>query len=200
MSDDSLMLTRRRLLAGALGFAGASAAAGAGTMAALSDTESSNDNAIEAGTLDLKTGDDDLEVTFLQLDSITPGDSGNHSIGLRNHGTVDGVLEIDVDGWKDSENGIVSGEAGDSSSNRGELQEYLKVNASIGIWSSGWYYVKDIPQSQKFSTGVTIQDETTEQFTVDWDFEQPSSGNAKDAQSDSVSIDLSFRLVQDRGD
>jgi predicted ribosomally synthesized peptide with SipW-like signal peptide len=56
MSDKpaGLDLTRRRVLAGAAGVGLASAAAGFGTSAYLSDTESFENNTITAGTLDLK--------------------------------------------------------------------------------------------------------------------------------------------------
>lgn len=53
MSDDKIELNRRRVLGGMITLGGAAAAAGAGTYAWFSDTETSSNNTIQAGTLTL---------------------------------------------------------------------------------------------------------------------------------------------------
>lgn len=53
MGDSDTKLTRRRVLGGLITVGAASAAAGAGTFALFSDSESSDGNTIQAGTLDL---------------------------------------------------------------------------------------------------------------------------------------------------
>jgi len=69
--------------------------AGVGTWAYFSDTETST-NQLTAGTLDLKTDDDDSVAQTLYATSMTPGDTvGPSTIVLKNNGSVDGsTLDI----------------------------------------------------------------------------------------------------------
>lgn len=72
MSEDSkIELNRRRVLGGIVAVGGAAAAAGAGTFAFFSDTESSSDNTISAGTLNL-TGTTD---GVINVTNAVPGQS-----------------------------------------------------------------------------------------------------------------------------
>jgi len=90
---EKIKLTRRRALA-ALGVIGAgSAAAGAGTFALFSDTESSGPNSITAGTLDLQLDPDGSGAsTSITLSNIKPTDSGYIAIELGNSGNVNGNI------------------------------------------------------------------------------------------------------------
>jgi len=70
--------------------------AGVGTWAYFSDTETSTNNQLTAGTLDLKTNDDDGVAQTLYATNMKPGDTvGPATIQLRNTGSVDGsTLDI----------------------------------------------------------------------------------------------------------
>jgi len=59
MNGKDIELSRRRVLGGIATVGAASAAAGAGTFALFSDTESSTENSIQAGTLDLTVNEAD---------------------------------------------------------------------------------------------------------------------------------------------
>lgn len=200
MGERVLRLTRRRLLGGLGTVAAASAATGAGTVAYFGDTESSTGNSVRAGTLDLALDGGDQTVTFLDVSDIAPGDRGAQSVALGNRGSLEGDLVIRVDEWRDYENGISGQENGvDDTPNRGELQNYLLVRALVdGTAVTDWYYVADLARGQSFSTGETIAPGGTRQFTTEWWFEDPANGTANDAQSDSVELDLTFRLEQTR--
>lgn len=202
MSDRTVTLTRRRLLGGLALIGGASAATGAGTVAYFSDSEGSSGNTVQAGTLDLELDGADQTVTFLDVDGIVPGDSGSQSIDLSNTGTVDGSLELVLTDVRDYENGIVSNEnSEDDSPNDGELEEYVEVRALVsGTEIVGWTYVEQLQNlslPEPYQTGVTIAAETTEPFTVEWRFGDPGDTSVREAQSDSVEIDVTFRLVQE---
>jgi len=92
----TLELTRRRALGALLTIGAGSAAAGAGTFALFSDTEESSNNTIQAGTLDLTTG----ESSSLSFDmtNLAPGTSvvSSESVTLVSDGSLDGSLDIDV--------------------------------------------------------------------------------------------------------
>jgi len=69
---------------------------GVGTFAYFSDTETSTNNQLTAGTLDLKTNDVDGVTKTLYATNMAPGDTvGPSTIVLKNSGSVDGsTLDI----------------------------------------------------------------------------------------------------------
>lgn len=93
MSDEVIRLSRRRALGGLAVIAGASAAAGAGTMAAFSDSESSSSNTVQAGTLELSL---DSGGSFDFSTSLAPTQSTQDSVTLLNAGSISGSLDVDV--------------------------------------------------------------------------------------------------------
>lgn len=202
MSDPTIELTRRRVLGGLVTVGGASAAAGAGTMAAFSDIETSANNAVQAGTLDLTLDSDSQPVTFFEgATPIVPGDDGQDSVTLGNAGSIDGDVEVGLDGVSNSENGRSQEEIdnGDDTPDEGELQDFLEVRATIDANELvGWTDLADLPTGGSYSTGVTLSQGETTDFVVEWRFPKPSSNNPElnVAQSDSVELDISFTLVQ----
>lgn len=96
MSDESdgIELTRRKLLGGVATVGAAGATAGVGTMAAWQETVESEDNYVEAGTLDLKISDNDesygdsVTETFT-LDNAKPGDDVSNNFSLKNVGSIE---------------------------------------------------------------------------------------------------------------
>ncbi|WP_135806123.1 TasA family protein [Halorussus marinus] len=87
-------LSRRKVLGGVLTVGAASAATGAGTMALFSDSEESNDNTVQAGTLDLTIGGNNSST--LSVSDIAPGDSGRTAIKVNNAGSLGGSLDVNV--------------------------------------------------------------------------------------------------------
>ncbi|WP_235728451.1 TasA family protein, partial [Halosimplex carlsbadense] len=105
-NSKTIELNRRRVLGGIVTIGGAAAAAGAGTFAAFSDTESSNDNSVSAGTLDLTVDGGSTPVTVLSVSDAVPNGSGSgDAITLANDGSVDGTLDISVAAIDSNENG-----------------------------------------------------------------------------------------------
>jgi len=86
MSDKNIAVTRRRVLGGIVTVGAASAAVGAGTFAFFSDTESSSNNQVTAGTLDL-TG---AANGAISISDAAPGDA------LPNSGTYEITATYDA--------------------------------------------------------------------------------------------------------
>lgn len=199
MTDRS-RVSRRRVLRAIATVGGASAAAGAGTMAHFSETESSNGNTVQAGTLDLTLNGANQTVTFLDVGGIAPGDDGSQSITLGNDGTVLGTIEIILEDVRDYENGIVNNESSyDSPGDGGELQEYIDVRVSIGgtviVGRQSLASIQSVSMPYTYQTGVGLAAQASKQFTVEWWFNDPGDKTVNEAQSDSVELDISFRLV-----
>ena len=72
-------------------------AAGAGTFAHFSDTETSTGNTFTAGTLDLKVNGSDTDTLTLSVSDIKPGMSGSNHVVLKNAGSIAGELDVEVD-------------------------------------------------------------------------------------------------------
>ncbi|GAA0457346.1 CalY family protein [Halococcus dombrowskii] len=96
MSDESdeLRLTRRKLLGGVTTIGVASALGGVSTWATFRDEESSTDNSVQAGTLDLVLSDsDETEADGVSgeftLSNAKPGDTLYGDITLENAGSLD---------------------------------------------------------------------------------------------------------------
>ncbi|WP_415382389.1 TasA family protein [Halosimplex sp. TS25] len=193
---DQIRLSRRQVLGAAVAVGLGGTAAGAGTMAAFSDTESSSDNAVQAGTLDLTLDGENQTVTFLNQTDVTPGEQGSATVSLGNAGTIPGVPEIEVAGVSSTENGFYGKENGqDGSPNDGELDEYLEIRASLdGTEIVGWTGADLLAEGQTYTASSTIQGGDSIPFTVEWRLPNDTSNMA---QSDGFSFDLTFRLIQE---
>lgn len=94
MPDDTLEVSRRRVLSGLITIGGASVATGVGTMAYFSDSEESTGNTVTTGTLRLGF-DSDGEFEFGT--ALAPTETSTESVTLVNSGTITGSLDVDVD-------------------------------------------------------------------------------------------------------
>jgi predicted ribosomally synthesized peptide with SipW-like signal peptide len=205
--DIDLTLNRRQLLGGLLTLGSASAAAGAGTFALFSDSESAT-GIIDAASLDLEVVGTDGEstnggpATFLDGVRVSPGSSGSGTVTLRNVGSIDGHLSLTAVRVVDAENGVSDPEAdaGDDSPEDGELAENLVASASL----SGADGSRDICPGgtalpSLFAAGVTYDAgyplAAGEEATFEFEWELPESvGN--EIQGDSAGLELSFGLHQ----
>lgn len=92
MSDDkTIELNRRRILGGIVTIGAAAAAAGAGTFAAFSDTENSNGNTVQAGTLDLGSPTS----SGFGLTGLAPGDTVSGTV-TSTYSSSSSINPIDV--------------------------------------------------------------------------------------------------------
>ncbi|WP_435117887.1 SipW-dependent-type signal peptide-containing protein [Halolamina sp. C58] len=149
MSKKKLELTRRRVLGG-LGTIGvAGAAAGLGTSAYLNDTESFEDNTIQAGTLDMSvtatveaassywSSAVDLDATAdgeavsgVTIDDVKPGDWGIICFDI-SIGENPGYVQVSTANLSSSENGYEEPEPEDENG-EGELDDAILAT----IWDS----------------------------------------------------------------
>jgi len=203
-------LTRRRILGGMATIGAASAVAGAGTMAAFSDTEESNNNLVSAGTLDLEpAGSSDGGAFNMSVSGLAPDDNGQEVgyLNLENAGSIDGTLDYEITDWTDNENGLLDPEqdAGDTTggnpgAGNGELSNALEFQAFLDrtpgngrdedvALTSDWVPLT----SGRVETDVPVSAGETVRIWVD---ARIPSGTGNAVQSDSVEIDAAFYLDQ----
>lgn len=202
MSKKSLQLTRRRAL-GALATIGVgSAAAGAGTFAAFSDTEQTSDNQVSAGTLDLTVDGDDDDVKILDVSDAAPGDSGSGSLTLENEGSIDGLLQISIDSVTGAENDVNDAEADsededgsvESPGSTSELLDVLELTIIVGGTTEFDDTLSDLSTGDLYTaTQPSLDSGSTTSFELNWEVPE-SAGN--EIQSDSASVDATFTLTQ----
>jgi len=188
---------------------------GGGTWAYFSDPETSTDNSLTAGTLDLNINGGNTAVTTFSATNVAPGDSGSGSSVLANVGSLSGELDISFSvitntpgaGGTEYEGG--SGELGGEA----EIAVYIDVDQS-GDWSSGDIGLKS--DSTTYSHPTALNYATIDSYGSDsWDAVEamaaPASDNftilwrvpttaGNDIQGDSVSFDVTFVLEQAEAD
>jgi spore coat-associated protein N len=187
----------------------------AGTYAYFSDTESSTNNVLTAGTLDLNIDGGNVAVTTFTVSSAAPGDSGFGSSTLANVGTMDGELDVTTSavtntpgaGGTEYEGG--SGELGANA----QIAMYIDVDQS-GTWNAGDIGLQSDGTTYSFPTALNYDvinnyaSETwnavetmgilaSDDIIVNW---QVPTGAGNDIQGDSVSFDISFILEQPAAD
>lgn len=199
----------------------ASIFASAGSMTYFIDTETSDNNLLTAGTLDLKVGasdfEDDPNVVHISLIDVKPGDTIHQYWTLKNFGTIDGEPSIEFANIVNYENGRNEPEiaAGDTYGDLdGELGGFLYVlmkwrqPVGSGTWNEinmvmyGHTKLNNLagPYGLGENGGSPIpelsHDEEVEiELRLWWDgrFSTPSDNKA---QSDSVEFDVIFHLDQ----
>jgi len=187
---------------------------GAGTWAYFSDTETSANNSLTAGTLDLNVDGGNTAVTTFSVTGKAPGDSGSGSTTLASVGNLSGELDVVFSAITNT--GGTSGEFGDSTGNLGgvaQIAVYIDVDSS-GTWTSGDiglksdgttynhptaldYAVIDNYGSDSFDAVETMAASASDDFIILWQI-PTSAGN--NIQGDSVSFDVTFTLEQAAAD
>ncbi len=124
MSDVEFNLSRRSALAALATIGGGSAAVGAGTFAAFSDSEQTDgtDDSLKTGTLDLEFDTDKEGRLSLSTEKLRPGDTGTEAVTLENAGSLDGTLSVTLDSITNTD---VS--TPDSEPDGGELSDALQM-------------------------------------------------------------------------
>lgn len=224
MNDDntrSTELTRRRVLGSVLTVGAASSAAGAGTFALFSDTETSSANTVQAGTLDLQVNGSGTN-TVVDVTNVAPGDTGSDSTTIRNDGTLDGYLTIGVAGFKTPENGVNEPEAGATresdpqgpnagGDHTGELAQSLLVKMML-VTNEETHYLVGSENDYELASAVRLGEYSVNDTSGQEDLAlnsgeevefvteyQISDNVGNEIQSDSVVAELVFALVQERG-
>lgn len=183
--------------------AGASGAAGAGTMAAFTDEATSSNDALSTGTLDLELDGTDGTVRFLSETDVAPGDSGQATITLSNAGSLTGSVDVTVASLTSYENGLAGREnavddsGGDPGAGNGELQEYLEVHAELQggptLWDGYDVAADRLAPGTEYDLDYQLSAGGTVDFVFEWQLPE-SAGD--DAQSDGLEFALTFSLDQ----
>ena len=190
------------------------ATVGFGTWSYFSDTETSNNNQITAGTLDLKINNGDADYTIMTgLVKKAPGDNGSNYAPLKNAGSLDGMFSVTTSSVTNIGAVIGTSEFADGSGDLGAnslIAPWIDVNAN-GTFDSGDLPLKSDGTVKASSDGLqwdtwnnfasktwspVISDMvsgTTVNFYINWKIDS-SVGNL--IQGDSVKISFSFALDQ----
>lgn len=202
MAKDPVYVTRRRILASVATVGGASAASGAGTMAFFSDTETSSENTIQTGTLNLTLDGDDETVEFLTEENVAPGDTGSSTLELVNTGSLTGYVDVEVTSVENYENGrqgnerSVDDSGGDPGQGNGELQNHLEVSADLGgeeLWPGSALATNAISEGNVYDLDYELGSEASATFELGWEL---PTDTGREAQSDSLTFALTFTLDQ----
>ena len=184
---------------------------GGGTWAYFSDTESSENNSLAAGTLDLHADGGDDAVNTFSMTEVAPGDTGSGSTTLANAGSLAGEFDVIFSaitntggsGGTEYEDGV--GHLGGVA----KIAVYLDLDQS-GTWSSGDiglksdgntytnptaldYDVIDSYGANDYDAVQTMAVGAADDFIILWEV---PAGAGNNIQGDSVSFDVTFVLEQ----
>ncbi len=188
---------------------------GGSTWAYFSDTESSANNSLAAGTLDLNVNGGNSPVATFSATGVAPGDSGSGNCTLKNVGNLSGELDIyfsAITNTPGAGGGEYEGGSGELGANA-TIAVYVDVDES-GTWSSGDIGLKSDHTTYAYPTTLnyatinsydsgtwdaveTIAGSAQDKFVILWQV-PTSAGN--DIQGDSVSFDITFRTEQSAAD
>jgi len=222
MRDDtgsSFELSRRGVLGGLVTMGAASAAAGAGTVALFTDQETSANNTVQAGTLDLTVNGAGSNAV-IDVSNVVPDGSGTDSTTLRNAGTLPGYLTFGIEGFRTPENGVNEPESGaddeadpfgqnSGGSHTGELAQNLELRVKLVVNGTDQYLIGHEPVNgddgyvlaSTISLGSydlgNLQLSAGQSVEFVTDYRVYNAGN--EIQSDSVEIEAAFALTQEPG-
>lgn len=192
--------TRRRVLGGLVTIGAGSAIAGAGTLAAFSDEDTSEDNTVAAGTLTLSlaNGGDNEGSKTIEVTNAKPGDSGRGASNIKNEGTIDGSVDLEVTNVRNNENGRndPEREAGDESGDQGELGQNLNV------WI-GFDRDDEELRDNRTAGQPATDTETDEAFAAEGETINEAEGNTVEGyqlnSGDSANLVVEWEIPEDTG-
>jgi len=194
-----------------------------GTFAYFSDTETSENNTLAAGTMDLNIDGNNTAVQTMNLSDKAPGDIGKGDSVLKNVGSLDGELDIamgtvnnypctDTTYGKHDGTEYCTADAG-TLGGSGQMALYIDVDES-GTWTSGDIGLKS-DNSKYSNTGSVVLDYDTidnysevvwndvyaglmatgnqDGFVIDWKIPTTATN---DIQGDALGFDITFTLEQ----
>jgi hypothetical protein len=187
LTDKSrLKITRRQALA-AVVFSGASIVGFQTTFGIFSDLEKSDENSIQASTLNLQLNGGESAVTILNRSGIEPGDSGSSNIDLSNSGDSTGHLDVTIEKTDDKE-GTTSG----SDSSGGELDSNMELEGDFAgntVWS---YETVESLAGSTYTIDSSFEPGASGTFTLSW---QLPFDVALESKQDGTSIKLKFNIT-----
>jgi len=193
------------------------------TTAYFSDTETSENNTMAAGTMDLNIDEGNIAVKTMNLSNEAPGDFGTETAVLKNVGSLEGKLDIKVEnvtnypctngtyGANDGTENCTS-DAGTLGANA-KMALYIDVDKS-GTWNTGdiglkpgdspypydsnplVYYIIDSYSNVPWNNvyaGLMGVDDEDD-FVIDWEI---PIGAGNEIQGDAVNFDVTFTLRQE---
>ncbi len=179
------------------------------TIANFFDTETSTGNTFTAGTLDLKLDGGDENVVKFTLGNLRPGNQPKNSYNLENVGSINGFLDIENIVVTSFENGCVEPEiqAGDNTCDnpgvgQGELQDVLNLRLFVDYGKDGSISTGDNVffdgKLSELTTSIDLNEPLNAgaDFNIVALFDWWSTPNDNLAQSDSVTLDMTFELGQ----
>jgi len=188
---------------------------GGGTWAYFSDTESSTNNVLAAGTLDLNLNGGNTAVTTFSASAVAPGDSGSGTVTLKNVGNMNGEMDILVSAITNAPGaggGEYEGGSGELGANA-KIAIYIDMDESgtwnagdIGLKADGTTYANPTALdyatinsygSRTWDALQTMAAAAQDKVTIMWQV-PTSAGN--DIQGDSASFDITFRIEQASAD
>jgi len=197
----------KKILLSLLGLILAISLVGLGAFAFFSDVETSTGNTFTAGTLDLNIDGSNTNVVKFTVGNMRPGNQPKGSYTLANVGTINGFLDLENIVVTSAENGRLDPEieAGDTTDGVGELQNVLGVYLFVDYGKDGWFSVgdkviynglaKDMPTHFELNEPLAAGADVNIQAIINW----WSTPNDNQAQSDSMTIDITFELAQTEG-
>jgi predicted ribosomally synthesized peptide with SipW-like signal peptide len=189
---------------------------GGGTWAYFSDPETSPNNVLTAGTLDLTIGGGNDPLNILTVSAAQPGDTGGNSTTLQNAGSATGNLTIEVGSVTNTESAAGLEFTGDSINGAGVgelggvalMAMYLDISAGggfngsdIGLANDGTTYS---PGTLDYQTVDSYDSDswpnvdsmtTSESYDIFIMWQIPYGGSADNTfQGDTVSVNMTFTL------
>lgn len=232
----------RKILVSLMAIVLAVGVVGAGAFAYFSDTETSEDNTFTAGILDIGPGSDFVQgetgyhppnthctmgVTpggngangKVVFSDIKPGDSGKITWSVKNVGTLDGSLDMELTRTADNDNGFtepedrVNGVVLDNYDGTadGDLDDWMKIRIQADLDNNGSFetmlmngtgygeiegYVEDTLYPEVLADhALNVGDTIKVQFA--WRMDTDLSGvDDNIIQGDSFQVDIKFELLQ----
>jgi len=187
------------------------ATVGGGTWAWFQDTETSADNSLTAGTLDLNVNGGNTAAATFTLANLAPGDNGTAYGALANVGSLEGELDMSLT------NVVNVGGSGDTEfeDGSGNLGAYVYTAFFIdvdqsGDWNTGDVGLDHLGNTYSYPSGpyydkltwyggenweavLTMAAGATDDLAMMWKI-APGVGN--EIQGDSITFDLGFVLEQ----
>jgi predicted ribosomally synthesized peptide with SipW-like signal peptide len=196
MTDDNKIALSRRKVLGSIGAIGvASAGAGLGTSAYFSDDETLDNNAIQAGELDLEIGSNSS--VPLGISGVAPGDSGSASVTIENTGNIGGRLTAAV-----NITGYNTNNAGDNEphySQSGELRDEIQI--SVGFDGTGigfdraikWGSIGTADLQQEVPAYAQLDGGNTGNLVIEWQLDEDATN---EVQTDEIQFEVVVSLKQ----
>ena len=184
-------------------------AAGVGTLAYFSDTETSTGNTFTAGTLNLTVDDQDgANIVKFTVSDIKPGDSDVGTWKLVNAGSLDGYIDLENISVTDEEN--VNPESETNTTEPGDLGANMDVvlfwddgagggTAGNGVQDGNETTIysgklKDIASS--YDENYPLANGATTYVSMNWSV---ASTVGNDIQGDKSTLNIAFELAQTAG-